>query len=316
MESLSFQQLEAFFAVVEHQQLSKAAQAIFVSQPSLSRTIQRLENNIGVRLFHRTSKGMILSEEGEYLYREMLPAYQKMILSIHNMQTTGSSYLHTLRIGYHASFNSIRVFSGVRAAISQFERTHDQCGVVEYLHEFRELRQALLYGEIDAAISVSVSLENLPNVRRRNLCEMPLFLVMAKSSRFAGREVTKELLEELSQVEFFFPSRIDTQTDMNDELAQCSSLGFLPKSIKYLPNLSSVLNAVALGKGMTMGGERDDTGWGQRLSYIRLPMTEEANQPHLQVAWRENESSPFTEEFLDLLYGYYPETTGAGSNAK
>ncbi len=307
MESLSFQQLEAFFTVVEYQQLSKAAQAIFVSQPSLSRTVQRLENNIGVKLFHRTSKGMVLTEEGEYLYREMLPAYQKMVLSIHNIQTTGCNYLHTFRIGYHASFNSLKVFSGVRSAISQFGQKYNECSVIEHLHEFRELRQALLTGEIDVAISVSVALENLPNIRRSNLCEIPLCLVMADTSRFAGRELSKELLEELSQVEFFFPSRMDTQTNTNDELSQCSFLGFLPKSVQYLPNLSSVLNAVAREKGMTLGGEMSGDGYGQGLSFVHLPMTEQADQPYLQVAWRENDGAQFTGAFLELLYQQYPE---------
>lgn len=307
MESLSFQQLEAFFAIVEYQQLSKAAQAIFVSQPSLSRTLQRLENNIGVKLFHRTAKGMVLSQEGEYLYREILPAYQKMVLSIHNIQVGGRRYLHTFRIGFHHSFNNLKVFSGVRSAITQFEQEYCECCIVEHMYEFRELRQALLSSEIDVAISVSISLENLPNITRTNLCEMPLFIVMEETNRLKGRKVTKDLFEELSQVDFYFPSRMDTQTNTNDELTQCSLLGFLPRSIQYLPNLSSVLNAVVHGKGMTLGGEMDHEGIGQRLSFIRLPITKHADQPYLQVAWRENEASKYTELFLTLLYKNYPK---------
>jgi DNA-binding transcriptional LysR family regulator len=58
-------QIEAFAAIAREGSLGRAAQALNVTQPALSRMIQRLERRLGARLFERYSKGMMLTDIGE-----------------------------------------------------------------------------------------------------------------------------------------------------------------------------------------------------------------------------------------------------------
>ena len=55
-------QLEYFLAIVEHGGFSKAAAALHVAQPSLSQAMANLEADLGVALFHRVGRGVVLSE--------------------------------------------------------------------------------------------------------------------------------------------------------------------------------------------------------------------------------------------------------------
>ncbi|MGB4135826.1 MAG: LysR family transcriptional regulator [Microbacterium sp.] len=57
----------AFLAVVEHGGFRRAAGALYVSQPSLSRRVSRLEQEIGATLLHRTARGVRLTSQGEIL---------------------------------------------------------------------------------------------------------------------------------------------------------------------------------------------------------------------------------------------------------
>jgi DNA-binding transcriptional LysR family regulator len=57
-------QIEAFAAIAREGSLGRAAQALNVTQPALSRMIQRLERRLGARLFERYSKGMMLTDIG------------------------------------------------------------------------------------------------------------------------------------------------------------------------------------------------------------------------------------------------------------
>ncbi|MEW2262481.1 LysR family transcriptional regulator [Streptomyces sp. NPDC047853] len=60
-------QLEYFLAIVEHGGFSKAAAALHVAQPSLSQAMANLEADLGVALFHRMGRGVVLSEAGANL---------------------------------------------------------------------------------------------------------------------------------------------------------------------------------------------------------------------------------------------------------
>lgn len=61
---ITLQQLKYVIEVSRSYSISKAAQNLFISQPSLSNAIKELENEIGIAIFLRTNKGIILTTEG------------------------------------------------------------------------------------------------------------------------------------------------------------------------------------------------------------------------------------------------------------
>lgn len=65
---MNLKQLEAFVSVAEEGSFSKAAKALFLTQPTVSAHISSLETELGVRLFVRNTKEVNLSEDGQTLY--------------------------------------------------------------------------------------------------------------------------------------------------------------------------------------------------------------------------------------------------------
>jgi DNA-binding transcriptional LysR family regulator len=77
--------LRAFIAVAEHASFSAAAGELHLSQPALSRRIDRLEGELGARLFERTTRKVALSAEGrEFLRRarELLDGLEESMMNI------------------------------------------------------------------------------------------------------------------------------------------------------------------------------------------------------------------------------------------
>ncbi|MFI9580764.1 LysR family transcriptional regulator [Streptomyces sp. NPDC052236] len=97
--------LRYYVAVAEHLSFTRAAQELFLSQPSLSRQIQRLESDLGVRLFVRSGgrQAVRLTAAGESL----LPAAHRIVddwrQAVREVRTSEAARKQLLRIGFVAT---------------------------------------------------------------------------------------------------------------------------------------------------------------------------------------------------------------------
>ena len=64
---MDLQQLDYFLASIEHGSFSAAADALHLSQPSVSEQVRKLEDELGVRLFQRVGRGLVLTDAGRPL---------------------------------------------------------------------------------------------------------------------------------------------------------------------------------------------------------------------------------------------------------
>ena len=84
-----------FYAVARLGNISKAAKELYISQPAISKSIQKLEDGLGCTLFVRSSRGVMLTEEGELFYSYVKSAFETL--------SQGEKKLHRsieLGIGY------------------------------------------------------------------------------------------------------------------------------------------------------------------------------------------------------------------------
>ena len=65
---MDFKQLESFAAVVKCNSFTKAAEMLYISQPTISTHIRALEAELNCALIHRTTKSVVLTVEGKKLY--------------------------------------------------------------------------------------------------------------------------------------------------------------------------------------------------------------------------------------------------------
>src|SRR6185437_2679753 len=73
---MNLRQLRYVVATADHGTMTAAAQALFVAQPALSRAIRELERELGVELFARAGRGVVLTDAGEQIVRYARDALQ------------------------------------------------------------------------------------------------------------------------------------------------------------------------------------------------------------------------------------------------
>lgn len=67
---------KVFYTAAKYKNISKAADALFISQPAISKTLSKLEENLDCTLFYRTSRGITLTAEGNLLFERIQEAFQ------------------------------------------------------------------------------------------------------------------------------------------------------------------------------------------------------------------------------------------------
>ena len=245
---MRFDKRTYFITVAETKNISKAAQILHVSQPSLSQYISRLEEDIGWKLLNRNSNPITLTEAGElYLeyLREVMAAADRFSDKLNNLK---SQYADSIRIGlpsqlYGPMFNDF---------VGAFMRKYPSVNVVAKEGTSIALRDMLIRGEVDIAIHHTDDDTDSRFQRyimyKERLCfscnaDLP-FLKGRKSSRKKPIKLTPEILSELSNMRFLQPPEeylLSTEIDRF-----CEPVGIRQRKIQRLPNIKTIAEYIAM----------------------------------------------------------------------
>ncbi|MEV9385474.1 LysR family transcriptional regulator [Klebsiella variicola] len=146
LHSLDIRLLRAFAVVAEENNISRAAQRLFISQPPLTRHIRHLEAQLGVTLFQRHSKGLILTDAGREVLEMIRPLLELQERTLAALSQLSAHSPQPLRLGLTTAFEQ-GIFAAVESALSDHTRT---------LHITRHaspaLAQQVRKGKLDAAL--------------------------------------------------------------------------------------------------------------------------------------------------------------------
>ncbi len=98
MESAELAELAAFAAVAKHLSFRQAATERGTSSSAMSHSIRILESRVGVRLFHRTTRSVSLTEAGEMLFARLGPALTDMRAAVDELNSYRATPFGTVRI--------------------------------------------------------------------------------------------------------------------------------------------------------------------------------------------------------------------------
>lgn len=135
--------------IAEEKSISKAAAKLYISQPSLSQTIQKIEEGLGTQIFNRSSQGVNLTFAGKKYYETALK-----VLSIYNDFTNDISYINNLQKGtIHVgatTFLGTMIFPEV---IIDFNRKYPNIEIYITEGDSKSLEKKVENFEVDLALS-------------------------------------------------------------------------------------------------------------------------------------------------------------------
>ena len=237
---MELDQLRHFLLVAEQANFTRAAELAFLSQSALSRSISRLEEELGRPLFERRTRHVTLTDAGQILLpraRQILSLVEDAKDELIDDGTSGR-----LRV---AAIPTIAPYF-LPERLRDFQQHHPQARLLVQEETTERLLKKVVDGEVDVAIAA------LP-IEQRYLKVEPLFeeellLVMAASHPLADKKSIRA--EDIESLPFVLLGEAHCLTD--NVLSFCRQKSFHPVSVERTSQLAMVQELVSLNHGISL----------------------------------------------------------------
>lgn len=295
---LNLNQLRYFHAVARAKNMKRAAARMGVSQPALSKQIQALEDNLGFVLFFRSSRGMVLTPDGEQVFAHAERVFGHVRDLEEAIEGLRSGDRGRVAIG---AVNSIGVHI-LPLYLRRFRQAHPQVKLRLITRRAGEVLQHLKDHRID--IGVMAGKPNDENLTAETFLRNPLHVVTAPDHPFARRQaiegsVPAELLDDQDMVAFddLAPTRHITMKAL-------AALEIEPKIIAESPDIEVIKRLVEIGMGFAVLPEHCMRRSLELERMVAIEVEGFEVSRDLYVVYRNAETlPPAAKHFVDLLLG-------------
>lgn len=188
-----YKQIRCFLEVAGCLSFTTAAKNLYMTQQAVTKQIAALEQELGFRLFNRTTRSVSLTPAGQSLRDDLADLHRNINLSVKKAKTIASGKQSALSIGFLAALAQQSIITPM---VSSLFRTFPEIRFDIKLLDFVDLRNQLLDGKLDLCVTTSNDWMLWPDVQVDVLCSKPFEIVYSASHPLA--EVSSFTLEALA----------------------------------------------------------------------------------------------------------------------
>lgn len=288
---MTFLQIQYFLKTAACMNFSQAANELYVTQPSVSRQIKQLEQELGYPLFVRTQKNAIRLTPAGIVFQD---AFSQMQTIYSRAAETAQSLTNhcpmQLKIGIGSGWDMSTALLQVKTQLTQH---YPQAELLFESQDFRELRHRVRSGELDVMVCTKTSLIDFDGLAVQEIANL-------ESRAYVKKGLLRPENEPLAAADFQGQTLLMLSQEESPLAMELALLQFQARQItvvpKYLPNRDSILQALLLGEGVTVFDPYMRFSNDPRLTFFNL----EDDIP-VCVAWSKHNPNPLIHLFADAM---------------
>ena len=292
---MELRHLRYFVAVANELNFTRAAESLRLAQPSLTRQIHNLEEELGVRLLDRTKNQVSLTEEGRRFLVDARKLVSLSVESVSAMQRLSHGDNEKLNLGYLFKFN----FSLLLPSLTAIYQKYPDISVNLFDMPPAEQLRALKAKKIDLAfvgIRPEIDFNGTAELVWERVGQDEVVAVLPKSHPLARK--TKVLVTDLKS-SFFVTMSEQTHPGTRNWLSNlCKEAGFTPRILQDVELESGIMTFVAEGLGVTLAREQIKKMPHEGVVFRPLTGVKKADY---WVAWHKENRSRALQEYIEIL---------------
>ncbi len=294
-KTLDIRNLECFIEVARHKNFSKAAEMMYISQPSISRSIKELESQFGVVLFYRDTKSVELTDAGEIILtqaQQIVSSFQNITSQLGDLKKMQSGKIY---IGL-PQITAITTFSHL---LSSFKKEYPNIHIHLYEIGPKKVEASIQEGLLDIGIFTPAEDHDLYD---KVWFEHDTFeVIMHPTNKLAQYNVIdyKKLMDE----EFILYSNDYNLHDMI--IKGCKEAGFAPKIILETSQREWMTQMVMDNLGIALLPSKICKNLDAKVIVSR-PFSDPQLWLRLALVWKRNRYLSYAvREFIDFAKKHY-----------
>lgn len=280
-------QVRYFLTIAETGSFSRAAERLYLSQPSLSTGIKKLEQELGVSLFERGGRRTVLTLAGRAFLEKATVIMEQYQSALHELK--GFHDQPTLRVGV---LSTMRV-AELADLVSTFQHHHPHVAIELHDGTLAILQEGLEQGDIDVALTVlSLRPSTDSSVRDDAQTSTPLFrqpLLLAVPPNHPLAQRTSIRLAELDGQPFI--DRVNCEF-FQQECQILNAANVSPRVVYRASHEEWVISLVRAGLGISIMPY-----WHGLTEIVYLPISDLDFQRTIGMKWRQQHPSDLVEKF-------------------
>ncbi|OLV15467.1 LysR family transcriptional regulator YnfL [Deinococcus marmoris] len=274
--------------MAEELHFGRAAERLNLSQPPLSAAIKRLETQVGVKLFGRTSRKVLLTPAGQVYLREVRQILERLSEAAEAARREERGESGQLSVGYKSgSLNT-----ALPQAVRLFRQQHPDVELKLYEMNVFEVQPALLRGDVQVGLLYPARLDL--RLSFEVMFSEPLMLALPQGHPLA--RLDRVPLRLIANEPFVRYQRV-VQPECYDAISElCRSAGFWPQVVQEVATGSAAVSLISagLGVGLVPSSQRQASDGRVEYRFLDGPTV----SVDFAAAWHRTDSSVLTAAFV------------------